>query len=171
MTGQSPNYLSDKIELRKLPDKGGYGVFALQPFQKDEVLMVWGGTVMNKDELKLISDYKRTHGLQVEEALFLIPLSVNDPAEMVNHSCNPNAGLFGQIALVAFRAITAGEEICFDYAMSDSDPYDEFICECGSPNCRGHVTGEDWKNPILQQQYKGYFSAYLQRRIDQLNHK
>ena len=38
MTGQSPNYLSDKIEMRKLPDKGGYGVFALQPFQKDEVL-------------------------------------------------------------------------------------------------------------------------------------
>jgi hypothetical protein len=165
MTHQSPNYLSDKIEMRTLPDKGGYGIFALCPIQKDEVLTVWGGSVVNKEELKDLSDYQRTHGMQIEEDLFQIPLTDNDPAEMVNHSCDPNAGLLGQITLVAFRDIAAGEEICFDYAMTDSIPYDEFTCQCGSPHCRGKVTGDDWQRPDLQLRYQGYFSAYLQRRI------
>jgi hypothetical protein len=30
------------------------------------------------------------------------------------------------------------------------------------------VTGDDWKRPDLQQRYEGYFSLYLQRRIDAL---
>jgi hypothetical protein len=49
--------------------------------------------------------------------------------------------------------------------MSDSNPYDEFICGCGTPVCRGRVTAEDWKRKDLQMRYEGYFSAYLQRRI------
>jgi hypothetical protein len=166
MTNQSPNYLSNKIEMRSLANKGGFGVFATSPFEKDEVLMVWGGSVINSEELQRVSDYMRIHGLQIEEDLFQIPLTENDPAEMVNHSCDPNAGILGQITLVAIRDIAAGEEICFDYAMSDSNPYDEFNCLCGSPLCRGKVSGDDWKRPDLQQRYKGYFSAYLQRRID-----
>jgi uncharacterized protein len=169
MTNQSPSYISNKIEVRALPEKGGYGVFTTGPFKKDEVLMVWGGTIVNDDELKLASDYERIHGLQVEENLFQIPITENDPSEMVNHSCDPNAGILGQITLVAFRDISGGEEISFDYAMSDSNPYDEFTCQCGSPRCRGKVTGEDWRNPDLQRLYKGYFSAYLQRRINHLH--
>jgi len=171
MAQQSPNYLSPKIEMRRLPEKGGYGVFALQPFIKDEVLMVWGGYVVDEEQFRLVSDYERIHGLQVEENLYQIPLTENDPAEMVNHSCDPNAGILGQITLVAFRDIAAGEEICFDYAMSDSNPYDEFTCQCGSPLCRGRITAEDWRSADLQQRYRGYFSAYLQRRIDKLNRK
>ena len=156
--------------MRSLPEKGGYGVFALGPFKKDELLMVWGGTIVTEDELKSVSDYKRIHGLQVEENLYQIPITENDTAEMVNHSCDPNAGILGQITLVALRDIDPGEEICFDYAMSDSNPYDEFNCLCGSPHCRGKVKGNDWKNPELQQRYAGYFSAYLQRRISQLQY-
>ena len=168
MTGHSPNFISNKLEMRVLPDKGGFGVFALEPVRKDELLMVWGGKVVDALELKQVSAYERTHGLQVDKDLFLIPLTENDPAEMVNHSCDPNAGLFGQISLVAFRDISSGEEICFDYGMSDSDSYDEFDCQCGSPNCRGKITGEDWKRPDLQKKYRGYFSTYLQRLIDNL---
>ena len=171
MTRQSPNYLSEKIELRKLPNKGGFGVFARSPFKKDEVLMVWGGSVVDDQELLLLSDYQRTHGLQIEENLYQVPLTDNDAAERVNHSCDPNAGIFGQITLAAFRDIAVGEEICFDYARSDSKSYDEFICQCGSPLCRGRITGEDWKRSDLQQRYKGYFSAYLQRRMDKSNKK
>ena len=48
------------------------------------------------------------------------------PADWVNHSCEPNCGLSGQIALVALRRLEPGEEVCFDYAMSDGSPYDQF---------------------------------------------
>ena len=57
----------------------------------------------------------------------------------------------------------------YDYAMSDGSPYDEFACACGMPNCRRQITGDDWRCADLQQKYAGWFSAYLQRRIDKLN--
>jgi len=84
---------------------------------------------------------------------------------MFNHSCNPNSGLSGQITLIAIREIERDEEVCFDYAMSDSSDYDEFECHCGQPNCRKKITGRDWKLPELQGRYRDYFSPYLQRRI------
>jgi hypothetical protein len=34
--------------------------------------------------------------------------------------------------------------------------------------CRGEVTGDDWSRPELIERYKGWFSAYLQARIDRL---
>jgi len=113
----------------------------------------------------------QTHGIQVEEGIYLIPTRTGDPGDYFNHSCNPNAGMNGQICLVAMHDIKKDDEICFDYAMSDSSDYDEFECHCGAPNCRKHVTGNDWKISALQQRYKGYFVPYLQRRIDQLNKK
>jgi hypothetical protein len=67
------------------------------------------------------------------------------------------------------RNIAQGEEICFDYAMSDGSPYDEFDCACDAPNCRGRITGEDWRRPELQRKYANWFSPYLRRRIEQLN--
>lgn len=167
-TTQHPSYLSPRLELRSCPDKGGYGLFACESLRKDEVLAVWGGFVVPGERLGDYSEYTRTHGLQVEEDLFLLPLSEDDPSDYFNHSCDPNAGLLGQITLVCIRPIEAGEEICFDYAMSDSNAYDEFACGCGSLLCRGQVSAEDWRREDLQERYKGYFSPYLQRRIDAL---
>ena len=66
------------------------------------------------------------------------------------------------------RDIEAGEELTFDYAMSDGEPYDEFDCHCGADSCRGRVTGNDWKLPKLWLKYDGYFSPYLARRIENL---
>lgn len=162
----NPSYLSPRLELRPCPDKGGYGLFACELIEKDEVLAVWGGIVVPGDRLGEYSEYAQTHGLQVEDDLFLLPLTEDDPSDYFNHSCSPNSGLLGQITLVAMRQIQVGEEICFDYAMSDSNPYDEFTCGCGTPECRGRITADDWKRPDLQQRYRGYFSPYLQRRID-----
>lgn len=161
-----PSYLSPKLEVRACPEKGGSGVFACRPVAAGELLAVWGGIVVAGARLSDYSEYAQTHGLQVEEDLFLLPLTEDDPSDFFNHSCDPNAGLSGQICLVAMRPISAEDEICFDYAMSDSNPYDEFECSCGAPNCRGRVTALDWQIPGLQERYRGFFSPYLQRRIN-----
>jgi uncharacterized protein len=71
--------------------------------------------------------------------------------------------------LIALRDIVAGEEVCYDYAMSDGSNIDEFPCQCGAPNCRGTITGRDWMNPVLQQAYAGHFSPYLSWRIAALS--
>lgn len=161
-------YLSPKLEVRAHTGKGGQGVFALQEFAKDEILVAWGGRVLTFDELRALPPDEQGHTMQIDEGLYLGPLSMLDAADYINHSCTPNAGLRGQIVLVAMRAIRAGEEICFDYAMCDGSAFDEFECGCGTSYCRGRVSGDDWRRPELWARYDGYFSPYLQRRIDRL---
>jgi len=82
----------------------------------------------------------------------------------VNHSCDPNCGLHGEITFVALRDIHVGDELTFDYAMVDNESY-EFACSCGSPNCRKIVTGYDWKIKKLQNKYTTYFAHYLLEKI------
>ncbi len=131
-------------------------------------MAVFGGKPVTYDELVQVPYEIRRLSIQVAEDYYL--LSVNDSeADWINHSCMPNAGLNGQIVLVALRDIQPGEEITFDYAMSDGTAYDEFDCMCGSPDCRGYVSGSDWALPELQRRYKGHFSPYLQTRIDHLH--
>lgn len=164
------SYLSPKAEARSLPEKGGYGIFARQAFTQGELILVWGGIIYTYEQYLQAPEHRRPHFVQLEEGLYLgTPYDNPEPADYMNHACSPNAGFAGQIALVALRDISAGAEICIDYAMCDGSPYDEFDCACGTPECRGRVTGNDWSLPELQARYAGYFIPYLQRRIDRQN--
>jgi len=140
---------------------------ARQPIRAGEILVIWGGAVYDAVEFATLPDDVRRRSLQIEDEAFLVPPQLG-PVDYFNHSCEPNACISGQISLRARRDISAGEEICYDYATTDGSPYDEFPCECGSALCRGRVTSEDWRDPVLWQRYAGEFSPYLQRRIDVL---
>lgn len=158
-------FISPKLEGRLDPGKGGRGIFARVGLRRHETLVVWGGEIITSGQLQLLPRKQRHRlCLQVEENLFLMT-SREGPADWVNHSCDPNSGMSGQIVLVAMRDIAPGEEICFDYAMTDSYPYDEFDCECRSRRCRRRVTAGDWRLPELQERYRGFFSPYLENRI------
>jgi len=168
VTSQFISHLSPKLEAQPLPEKGGMGVFARKSIDTGELLVLWGGRIIGESELDpTMPDFSK-RVLQIEEGLYLLASESLEPADRFNHSCNPNAGFSGQIGLVAMRDIMPGEEVCFDYAMCDGTPYDEFTCSCGALNCRGEVTGQDWKRPELRERYAGYYSPYLQRRIEML---
>lgn len=163
------HYVSPKLAARSYPDKGGYGIFADTFVPAGELLVVWGGSVVTGEQFAQLTPREQMHSVQIEEDLYQVPSRIQpEPGDFINHSCTPNAGLSSSISLVALRDIEPGEEICFDYAMSDGSPYDEFDCACGTPFCRGRVTGDDWRLPDLQARYAGYFSPYLQRRIEGL---
>lgn len=165
------SYISPKLDGKYLPEINGYGVFAKEFIFEGELLCLWGGNIWTQAEFEQLPYENRSHGLQVNEDLFQT-YGFNEEAEAadyVNHSCTPNAGLQGPITLVAMREIDPGEEICFDYAMSDGSPYDEFQCLCGTAHCRGTVTGNDWMIAELQERYEGFFSPYIQMRIEKLN--
>lgn len=161
------NQASPALRVGEMPHKRGRGVFAARPIAKGEVLVVWGGKLYAGPDFRALSEHDRSFGFQVDDEMFLVTIdAAHDVADFVNHSCAPNAGLSGQISLIAMRDIAAGEEICFDYAMTDSTPLLEFDCRCGAPGCRGRIAADDWKNQALRRRYRGFFSAYLQRRID-----
>jgi uncharacterized protein len=167
MNRLSFSHLNSKCEARG-NSRGGCGVYAREPIAKGELISLWGGRIIHKKELDLAMPRFTERVLQVDEELYLLTVEEKEPTDCFNHSCEPNLGFFGQIGLVAMRDVLPGEELVFDYAMSDGGPYDEFDCQCGSLRCRGRVTGNDWKLPELWEKYEGYFSPYLKRRIEAL---
>ena len=161
------HYEDPGLELRPLIGREGAGVFARRRFEPGELLLVWGGRIITGAQLEALPQDKRHWMLQIDEDLF----QFTDPdeiglADQVNHSCDPNTGIFGHIALVALHVIVPGEEICFDYATTDSTRYCEFECWCGAPECRGRVRADDWRRPDLRRRYGRHFSPYLLRRMD-----
>ena len=164
-------YLTDKCEVQNRDVTGGKAVYARDVIESGELIAVWTGRIVSTDELEELPDEIRRHTVQVEERLYLASHGTDEAPDFINHSCEPNAGLDGQIAIVALHRIQPGEEVTIDYAMCDGSPYDEFECECGSALCRGRVTGEDWRNPTLWESYAGHFSPYLERRIRALKRR
>lgn len=159
-------YLTAKSKVIDLPEKGGKAVIASALINKNELVALWGGIIVGANELEKLSDEEKGHTIQVHNGFYLAPISMDEPADFINHSCAPNCGISGQIALVAMRDIQSGEELTFDYSMSDSSAFDEFECACGATTCRQRVTKDDWLLPDLRRRYHGYFSSYLQQKID-----
>ena len=133
-----------------------------------ELVAVKGGYVLDRAALEAIEpELGPDAEVPVAEGLFIGPVRPSErDGGMIfsNHSCAPNIGVKGQIVFVAMRAIEPGEELTHDWAMTDDDTY-EMTCRCGAPECRGQVTGQDWRRPELQTRYRGYISWYLEDRI------
>ena len=112
-------------------------MFALDPIPANTTVAGFGGHVVDGRELEALGEAVRIHALQIDDDLFLASTPPFDSADYVNHSCDPNCGIVGSVLLVTMRDVEAGEELCFDYAMTDSDDYDMFTCGCGTERCRG----------------------------------
>ncbi len=146
----------------------GRGLFAREAISAGEIVAVKGGAIMDLAALELIRDEISPAEIQIEDGLYIAPRSSAEvEASMLhlNHSCDPNIGVRGQITFVAMRDIPPGAELTIDYAMIDGDPSERMECACGSRACRRVITGGDWRLPELQQRYAGYFSRYLQDRF------
>ena len=162
------SWFSSKTEKRNSPI-AGRGLFAREAIGAGEVVAVKGGAILDREAFARISAAVSPAEIQVEDDLYITPLTAAEvEASMLrlNHSCNPNVGVRGQITFVAMRDIRAGTELTIDYAMIDGDPGERMECACGQPSCRGVITGNDWQLPHLQQRYSTYFSRYLRDRIE-----
>jgi SET domain-containing protein len=160
-------YFSPKVEKRKSSIEGR-GLFAKQQIKAGEVVVVKGGYILTRSQRDQIGKELGPSEIQITEDLFIGPANKRQREGgmmHLNHSCEPNLGLQGQIVYVALRDIAVDEELTFDYAMTDDEP-GEMQCRCGTPSCRGTITGLDWRKPEIQRRYDGYFSWFIQRRID-----
>ncbi len=57
-----------------------------------------------------------------------------------NHSCSPNTAYDG-LNVKVIKSIKKGEELTLDYASFLDQNMEPFICRCGSPECRGLISG------------------------------
>ena len=165
------SYLSPKTKVRESKIHGR-GLFATADIGKNEIVAVKGGHIVDRKTLReKITPRFGPVEIQIDDDLFIAPV-IEDERELsmlyLNHSCDPNLGVRGEITFVAMRDIHNGEELTHDWAMTDDDNY-SVECNCGALNCRQILTGKDWQRPDLQKRYASYFSAYLARKIALLN--
>lgn len=163
--------LSSKCHIQTSKISGS-GVFAKEAINKGEMVAVWGGVIYSKKDLIELSKEHPdmlTHPFGVYKDYYMGPLNPGDPiddAETFNHSCDANAGVKGQIIVVARKDIKAGEEVCFNYETVEIDPAClGFDCKCGTKNCHRLIDGSAWKNPEFRKEYEGFFSSYVQDLI------
>lgn len=163
------SWLTPKAKLT--PDAPGEGrVTAHEQIRAGEVIAVRAGAVLSREALATVAAERAACSMQIGPDQYLVPGEVRE-ADRINHSCSPNAGMRGDRTLIALREILPGEEICYDYAMTDDSDYRQFPCLCGVSECRGQVQGGEWKRPDLQERYVGYFSIFVEDLIARQNRK
>jgi hypothetical protein len=148
----------------------GQGVHAVEAIAGGEVVAVKGGHVIDGAAAAGLPEALRDSAFPIAANLFVAALTdrEHDGVLMrINHSCEPNVGMGGNVLLVAMRDIAAGEELTIDYALFLADPGFAIDCRCQTAACRGIVTGTDWMRPSVRDRYRGWFSWWLQQKITQ----
>ena len=125
------------VEIKKTVSKGN-GVFAVKAFKIGDIVLI--------KRIAKECTGNNPHATQYGIDRFVLH---DEVSTNLNHSCDSNCGInvneAGTHLLVARKDIAEGEEITLDYAMENYTI--EFFppqCMCGSPNCRGKITG--WKD-------------------------
>jgi uncharacterized protein len=161
-----PSYFHPHLEVRDC--RIGKGIFAASPIRQGEVVIdFWNGPgirVGTKEAYRYEAAGSH-YIIQIDEDLYNVAVRGPELGDFINHSCHPNCGVKGKLAFVAMRDIASGEEVTFDYSMTESYFWYKMPCDCRTDRCRGAVTGSDWKRKDLQMLYKGYFSDYIEKKI------
>jgi SET domain-containing protein len=145
----------------------GIGLRAKEDISKGEIVGVIGGIVVPTSEIKEYRAIMGDLGVQISDDFWIVP-STRKEVEIggaINHSCNPNLGIKGEIMVIAIKEIKKGEELIIDYGLYHST-MDSFKCNCDSENCRKIITKNDWKIKELQEKYGKYFASYLKEKIN-----
>lgn len=169
--GQQPrgsNWIHSSLGVVQTPDCG-FGVVALTDISKGTLVVMFGGIIITEAEFEELPHELQHFPFQVADDLFIGPRDESDigVGERINHSCSPNVGFSGAIALVALRDISRGESITLDYATCVASDDDAFLmeCRCGNPNCRGTITGQDWKIPAVQERLFPFYQPFIQAKV------
>jgi SET domain-containing protein len=148
--------MKDLVTVHRTSSKG-LGIFAIRDIKKDEIITEFTGPVVTIPEFDGIPDEVVDHLFNIGVDKYII---AREPGVRTNHSCEPNAGIVGDVSLVAMRDIKAGEEVTFDYSTIIADAW-ELECQCGSDLCRKRI-GKYVDLPAeFKQRYMGYTPDWI----------
>lgn len=113
----------------------GLGVFAGASIPDGAEILRFSGPLIDLPAALALGD-RQCDPLQIGPGRYM---AIGAPGVLVNHSCEPNAGIVEDHILVAMRDIGVGEEVCYDYSTTiDGDPW-TLACQCGDESCRGTI--------------------------------
>ena len=149
-----------KVKVRSTR-KYGRGVFAIKDIRKGEIIASFDGQILD-DDFEPWTEDLYNHAIQFEKAKWRDSKGI---ARLVNHSCDPNCGIKRLFDIVAMRPIQKGEQLTWDYEMTEKNPDWRMRCRCGTPICR-KVIGNYKNMPLkIRKKYKGYISSWLTKKV------
>jgi len=130
--------------IAAIDDAIGIGVRAIRPIPRGTLLWVLDrfDVVVSPGEFRQLTPLHqrllRHYGYRDHAARWILCW---DGGRLVNHSCEPAMRGVGPEVMIAVRDLAPGDELTCDYAECNTDP--PMTCLCGSPTCRGSVSGVD----------------------------
>ena len=153
-----------KAVVRRAPGKG-QGVFAAASIKKGEEVAAFDGRILGWRSKVWDSNPNDiiNHAIQIAERKWRDSAGI---ARVLNHSCEPNCGIKDLFTLVAMRDIEAGEELTWDYEMTEDHPWWRMDCRCRTKSCR-KVIGAHGNMPVAtRKKYDGYISKWLVHKYE-----
>jgi len=147
---------SDKVIVRR-SRIAGVGVFARESISPGEVIASFDGFYYSLEYPGWTPDLIN-HAIQCARNWFRDSAGL---ARLVNHSCEPNCGIQRLFDIVAMRVIAPGEEITWDYEMTEDSDWWRMKCRCGTAACRGLVGAYRNLPESTRSKYKGFISEWL----------
>jgi len=129
----------------------GWGVFALEPINKNTRIITYDGELIDhKESFKRETKYLERGEIwcfTVNRRWVRDATVGGNVARFINHACKPNcySQIMGKdIWIRAGRNIEAGEELTYDYRLSLDGRItrkirEEYACRCGTKRCRGSL--------------------------------
>jgi len=113
----------------------GLGVFASRDLMPGEIILAIEGPIIDFAETKRRGP-RECMAIQIGPDRYI---DTQPPGVLVNHSCEPNAGIRENRYLTALRKIRRGQEIRYDYSTTMEEHSFTMQCLCGAPSCREWV--------------------------------
>ena len=152
----------------------GEGLFAGENIAKGEHILSFGGVFALQND-RYSGKYLSSTTIGITENINLCEKinSEKDISDYINHSCNPNTGMFDAITIIAIKDIAQDEEIVCDYSFweTNEDWVMKKECCCGYNHCRKIIDGKYWKSIIQTDNNFNFFSPFIKRRIIQYGRK
>lgn len=135
------------------------GVFAKKDIKKGTKVIEYIGEKITKAEAERRAEkqLEKSKNHTVDGGVYIFELNKKydidgkfpwNPAQYINHSCNPNCeveNIGGHLWIIAIKDIKKGEEISYNYGY-DLENFGEHPCKCNSKNCVGFIVAEKyWK--------------------------
>lgn len=131
----------------------GKGIFTTMEIPANVPIAEATGQVLVANE---VTDTTDPYLLQVGPNIFI---NISGTLRFINHNCDPNCRFHvmgNRAILYSLYVIPAGAELAFDYSTTSTDTLEtwKMACACGSHKCRKVISGYQYLDPTLQEEYK-----------------
>jgi hypothetical protein len=149
----------------------GFGVFAAEDIPAGTVIAEFDGGFADADNALSLpisrQGFDGRHAVQCAERVWRDG-NVDGIARYIAHSCSPNCGIKGYFKIVTKRDIPVGEELTWDYAMTEDSELPDMKCLCRKINCRGKIKSFSGMTPTERAEFihlnRGFISTWLVKK-------